>query len=106
MAGLCRDAEVTAAGPWRERRRRWLSGLLLALLAPLAAAGEAVLPGSDYDPAIPRLDAVVGHGFGDDITRACGPHALSRSPGGGGRRSAPGWSSTPGAGRAGRSITC
>ena len=68
MAGLRRDAEVTAAGPCRERRRRWLSGLLLALLAPLAAAGEAVLPGMDYDPAIPRLDAVVGHGFGDDIT--------------------------------------
>ncbi len=58
------NADVPAAPP----RSRWWSGLVLAVLASAVAAGEPVLPGTDYDPAIPPLHAVVRHGFGEDIT--------------------------------------
>ena len=91
------NADVPAA----PRRARWWSGLVLAVLASAVAAGEPVLPGTDYDPAIPPLHAVVGHGFGEDITA---PADLTRylEALAAAARSAPGWWSTPGAGRAGR----
>ena len=44
------------------------------------AADELLpLPGLDLDPAIPRLDAVVSHGFGRDVSSSAEVHAYLRA---------------------------
>lgn len=40
----------------------------IALAVPLAATAQDLAPGTRYDPAIPALDQVAGHDFGEQIT--------------------------------------
>lgn len=42
-------------------------GVALALAAQVAPTLEPA-PGTTYDPAVPTLEAVVGHGFGEEVT--------------------------------------
>ena len=45
-----------------------LSSLALATLIQLPAQSPELVPGARYDPAIPTLEEVAGHGFGEAIT--------------------------------------
>ena len=45
-----------------------VSALDLALLLQMVPPDQGLAPGADYDPGIPTLEAVVGHGFRDEIT--------------------------------------
>lgn len=62
---------MPGAGIGRRLRRRLVA--LLGVLAGLPGLGHGAAafepwPDTDYDPAIPRLEAVLGHDFGADIT--------------------------------------
>lgn len=62
-----------------------VAALLLALVSLPCAAAQAggFWPGASYDPAIPGLEAVVGHDFGAEITAPAGVarylHALAEA---------------------------
>lgn len=48
--------------------RRFALTLLVALAGATLGSAADLWPGTSYDPAIPRLTAVVGHDSGDEIT--------------------------------------
>ncbi len=45
-----------------------LSTLALATMVQLSAQPQELVPGTRYDPAIPTLEEVAGHGFGEAVT--------------------------------------
>ena len=45
-----------------------LSTLALATVIQLSPQVQELVPGANYDPAIPTLEQVVGHGFGEAVT--------------------------------------
>ena len=45
-----------------------LSTLALATMVQLSAQPQELVPGTRYDPAIPTLEEVTGHGFGEAVT--------------------------------------
>ncbi len=45
-----------------------LSALVIATLVQVSAPPQQLAPGTRYDPAIPTLEGVVGHDFGESVT--------------------------------------